>query len=128
MNKKTNWRKGQLHSFAVAFSGLKAVFQSEQNFRIHLVISVLALVCSFIFGITPTEWAIVLVLIGFVLCAEILNTAIEYLCDMISPKFHPEIKKIKDAGAAAVLFAAIIAVIVGCIIFIPYLISWLKLV
>ena len=113
--------QSQIKSFAVAFIGLKVIFMNERNFRIHLVIGLLALLACFIFGVTANEWIAVLILIAIILCAEALNTSIEYLCDYITPEFQPMIKNIKDVAAGAVLLCAIVAVIIGCIIFIPYI-------
>ena len=113
----------QLKSFAVAFQGIWVLLYNERNFRTHSFISIAVLICGFFFQIEKTEWLIILTMIGFVLTAEALNTAIEYICDLVSPEYHPMVKKIKDVAAAAVLIAAIIAAVIGCIIFIPYIIG-----
>ena len=78
-------------------------------------------VCGFYFGITPTEWCIVVICFGVVLAAEGFNTAIERLVDLVSPGFHPIAGDVKDVAAGAVLICAIAAAIVGSIIFLPYL-------
>jgi len=67
----------------------------------------------------PAKWLFIVIAIGLVWVAELFNTAIEKLCDMVCPEQHPQIKFIKDVSAAAVLVTAIIAMITGCIIFIP---------
>ena len=118
-------KQSQLKSFAVAFHGLKVVFLNERNFRFHLLIGILVIIAGFFFQVTVYEWIALLLMIAIVLCAEVLNTSIEYLCDFVSPEYHPSIKKIKDVAAAAVLLCAIISIIVGCIIFFPYLINLL---
>ena len=79
-----------------------------------------------LFGIAKTEWLIIILTIGFVLAAEGFNTAIEKLCDHVSPAYHNTIKKVKDFAAAAVLLAAISAAVIGFLIFIPYILEWLK--
>ena len=109
--------------FVSAFTGLKTIFNNERNFRIHLLFAVLALLACLIFHVTASEWIAVLLLISIVLCAEVVNTCIEYMCDLINPHFDPNIKKIKDIAAASVLICAIVAIIAGCIIFIPYLLD-----
>ena len=106
-----------LKSFIVAFHGIWVLMRNERNFRFHLLASVAVITACFFFNIEKNEWLVILLLIGLVLSVEALNTAIEYICDMISPENHPKIKIIKDVSAAAVLITAIIAIIIGCIIF-----------
>ncbi len=113
----------QLKSFAAAFTGIKTVFANERNFRTHLCIAILAVVACFFFKVTTTEWLIVLLFIAIILCMETINTSIEYVCDYVSPEYQPLIKKVKDVAAGAVMLGAIISVIAGCIIFIPYLLE-----
>lgn len=91
--------------------------------RIHLVAAVLACVAGFYFNITSGEWIVIILCIVLVISFELLNTAIEELCNMIYPEQHPVIKKVKDIAAGAVLVAAIGSVIAGLIIFLPKLIS-----
>jgi len=114
-------KRSLLKSFDAAFSGLKVLFCNERNFRFHLFIGALTIGACVFFRIKTTEWIAVLVMIALVLCAEALNTGIEYICDLISPEYNLRIKRIKDIAAGAVLLVAIIAFIVGCIIFIPYI-------
>lgn len=113
-------KQSHLRSFAVAFHGLKIIFINERNFRVHLSLGLLAVIACFLFKVTVGEWITVLLLIAVILSTEALNTCIEYICDYISPEYHHMIKKIKDVAAGAVLLCAIIAVVVACIIFIPY--------
>lgn len=121
MEQKTFSRQTRLKSFKVAFEGIKTLFCNEINFRIHIVVMSIAITLCLAFEVSAYEWIAVLILIGSVLGAEAFNTCIEYICNFISPEYHVMIKKIKDIAAAAVLMASIIAVIVGCIIFIPYI-------
>ena len=114
-------RQAWLQSFAAAFAGLKVLFSNERNFRVHLLIGIAAVIACVVFHVTLMEWVVVLLLIAVVLSAEAFNTSIEYLCDIISPNYHPLIKKIKDIAAGAVLICAVIAAVIGCVIFIPYL-------
>ncbi len=125
MKGKKQAKISQTKSFAVAFQGIWTLICSERNFRFHLFATVAVLSCCYFFEVEKSEWLIVLLLIGLVLCMETLNTAIEYLCDLVSPEYHPIVKKIKDISAAGVLLSAIVAVIAGCIIFIPYIIAML---
>jgi diacylglycerol kinase (ATP) len=108
-------------SFACAFRGIAALLKSEVHARIHLAATVAALVLGWWCGITRGEWIAVVLAIGLVWVAEALNTAIEYVADLAHPDEHPEVKKLKDLAAAAVLFASIIALVVGLLVFWPRL-------
>ncbi len=110
-------------SFAVAFQGIWTLMCNERNFRFHLFVAVMVIAASFFFNVEKAEWLAIFLCIGLVLSVEALNTSVEYICDLISPEYNPVIKKIKDVSAAAVLLVAIAAIIVGCIIFIPYILN-----
>lgn len=118
--------KDRIHSFKYAFKGIYLLVYKEHNARIHLCAAILAICAGFLFGITPTEWIAVIFAIGFVFSAEAVNSAIEYVADAFSTEPHELIGKAKDLAAGAVLFAALTAAIIGCIIFIPYLGTLLK--
>lgn len=111
--------KARLKSFTYAFQGWKVLINDEHNARIHLVAAIGAIVAGFVLNISPGEWIIIVMLIGLVFAAEAFNSAIEYVCNFISPQYHELIKKIKDLAALAVLFIAISAFVSGLIIFIP---------
>ncbi|MGE9310351.1 diacylglycerol kinase family protein [Niabella sp. CJ426] len=115
-----------LKSFGYAVSGLIAVVKSEQNFRVHLVSAVLAIALGFGLGISGAEWGLIIACIAAVMGAETMNTAIEKLCDVVSPQYHDKIKTVKDLAAAAVLIVSIGALITGGIIFIPRIIHQLS--
>jgi len=82
--------------------------------------AVLTLVCAYLLKVSSIEFLIIAAMIGFVLVAELFNTALEELCDKFQPTHDPHIAKIKDLAAAAVSAATITAIIVGLIIFIPH--------
>ena len=107
----------EAESFACAFRGIAALLKSEVHARIHLVATVAVIVLGWWFAITPGEWIAVVLSIGLVWVAEALNTAIEYVADLAHPDEHPEVKKLKDLAAAAVLCASIAALVVGLIVF-----------
>lgn len=86
-----------------------------------MVAAILVIAAGFIFGISLLEWIAIVLAIGFVFVVEIFNTAIENITDFISPDEHPSIKRIKDMAAAAVLISAIVAVIIGLMVFLPEL-------
>jgi len=109
--------KKRINSFGYAFNGLWLLIKDEHNARIHLFFAILIIAAGFYFKITSTEWLILILTIAFVFVAELFNSAIEALADKISEEKHPLIKKAKDMAAGGVLFAAIISVIVGLIIF-----------
>jgi diacylglycerol kinase len=117
--------KERIKSFTYAWSGVKLLFQSEHNTIIHLILTVIAVVSGFVSNISISEWLALIIVAAMVWMAELFNTAIEKVMDFISKERLPQIKLIKDLAAAAVLIAAIAAVIVGCLIFIPKLFYWL---
>ncbi|MGI6220655.1 MAG: diacylglycerol kinase family protein [Coriobacteriales bacterium] len=106
------------HSFGCAFSGIAQGAASQRNMKIHIAVAVLAIIACTVLKCTAMEWAVVLVLIGAVIAAELFNTAIESVVDLASPDIHPLAKRAKDVAAGAVLVLAITAVVVGLIIFI----------
>lgn len=112
-----------IKSFACAFDGLKDCLLHEKNFRIQYVIALLVIIAGLFFSLTAIEWMIIFVCFGVVLSFEIINSAIEKLCDLVCPDFNLTIKKVKDMSASAVLFSAIISFIIGCIIFLPKIIE-----
>jgi diacylglycerol kinase len=111
----------RLKSFRYAAQGFLYILRYEHNARIHLFISGLVLIMGFLLHIKRLEWALVLLCMGFVLTAEMINTAIEKLSDFVSPQKNEPIRIIKDISAAVVLLSSFIAVIVGLLIFVPYL-------
>lgn len=120
--KKTQFSiQKRLLSFKYAFNGLFILIKEEHNARIHLLAAVFPIALSLILQITKLEWLAIILCIGLVITTEIINSAIENLCDFVSPEKHEMIKRIKDLSAAAVLVAAIIAVFIGAVVFIPKL-------
>ena len=115
--------KRLINSFKYALQGIKQSYKGEQNLKIHTVVAVLVIIFGFLLKINYLEWLICLVLIGLVLMAEFFNTAIEYVVDLASPKIHPLAKAAKDTASAGVLMMAIIAAIIGLIIFSPKLLD-----
>ena len=108
-----------LKSFSFAFQGLKDCLLNEKNFKIQYVTALAILVAGIFFSLSSMEWISILVCFALVLSFEIINSAIEKLCDLVCPSINPVIKKVKDMCAAAVLVSSIISFIIGCIIFIP---------
>ncbi len=115
--------KSRIRSFSNAFRGLGLFFEQEHNARIHAVVAVITVVSGLLVGLSRIEWIAVFFAIGMVIATEAMNTTVEYLCDFVCPEYNNTIKKIKDLAAGAVLICAIAAVIIGCIVFIPHLIT-----
>lgn len=115
------WLGKVARSFYCAFQGLRFLAREERNFRLHLLAAVLAVAAAIGLGVSAMEWCLIVVCIGVVLCAEALNSAIEHLCDRVTPEREEAIRHIKDAAAAGVLCASAASAIVGALIFLPRL-------
>ncbi len=118
--------KDRIKSFQYAFKGLKDLFVSQMNARIHAFVGILIIIAGFFFQISTTEWLVCTLTMGVVLSAEAFNTALEYLTDLVSPDYHPLAGKVKDVAAGAVLIMAIAAAIIGIIIFAPKVIFFVE--
>ncbi|MEA2574427.1 MAG: diacylglycerol kinase [Chloroflexia bacterium] len=118
----------QISSFAFAFAGLFYVFRTQRNFRIHIAIALVMAFVGLLLGLSLTEWAMFGVMVTVVLAAEMTNTMVEALVDLVSPGYHPLAKVSKDVAAGVVLLTAIGAVVVGLLIFGPKLLAALRLV
>jgi len=113
--------RARLASFKYAFQGLGHVLKAEHNFVVHLTAAIAVIALGAILHISKAEWLIVVLCIGLVLITEILNTAIEWLVDLVSPQRNEKAGKIKDIAAASVLIAAIVALAAGIVVFVPYI-------
>lgn len=109
-------------SFTCALAGIACAARKGRNFCLMLVITVLMIPAGLLLGLSGTEWAIILLCCAGVITLEMVNTAIEYIVDLVSPSYHELAKKAKDVAAGAVLFAALFAAAVGLVIFIPHII------
>jgi len=109
-------------SFSYAFSGLRLAFKNEPNLRIHTLIGIIALLVGLILNLNTTELAILVLTISFVILLELLNTTLEAIVDLASPKIKPTAKLAKDVAAAAVLISAIVSVVIGALLFLPKII------
>lgn len=121
MNPKQEYKK-LINSFKYAIEGFISSFETERNMKIHVLAMVLVVILGLYLELNLIEWCIIAVSIALVISAELFNTAIETLVDMVSPEKNPKAKLVKDISAAAVLALAIGAAVVGVIIFIPKLI------
>lgn len=107
------------NSFKYAGTGIFSAFKSELNMQVHFCLMLLVILCGIIFEISLLEWQICIVLFGVVIGAEIFNTAIETVVDLVMPNINEKAKLAKDLAAGAVLIIAISAAIVGLTIFVP---------
>lgn len=115
--------KKRIKSFGYAFAGLKVLFREEHNSWIHAAVTILVLAAGFFFRISRIEWIAVLIVIGMVFSSEIINSSLERTADFVKAERDDRKRDIKDLGAAAVLVSAIIAALVGFIVFLPKVIS-----
>ena len=119
MSKKGFSVKRVLRSFKFAFRGMGVLFREEHNAWVHLLAAVLAVAAGIFFRISLLEWALVAFAIGLVFSAEVFNSALERVCDVVQPEQDKRIGDIKDLCAAAVLICAIAAAAIGLFIFLP---------
>lgn len=119
MKERTFSLNARIKSFDYAIEGLIRFFKTEHNAWIHFLATALVVLLITVMKISGTELLALLLCIGLVFVTEIINTAFEKLCDLVSPQYHPQVKAIKDISAAAVLVAAFISVIIASVIFIP---------
>lgn len=115
--------KDRIRSFGYAFNGLKILFRFEHNAWIHSIITFVVIILGFLLKISSVEWVGVLLCIGMVLAAEAFNSSIEKIMNRLIPQYDEQVKQVKDMAAAGVLITAIIAVIVGLVIFSPKIIA-----
>jgi diacylglycerol kinase len=111
--------KSRLESFRFAMNGLLLLLKNEHNSRIHILASIIAIVMGIIMKLDHYEWALLIIVIGAVFLTELLNSSIESLGDLVDPEWNELIMQAKDYSAAAVLISAIVAIVVGGLIFIP---------
>lgn len=118
----TNFFKSQGH----ARSGIKLIFKNERNFRIDLIVAIIVVILGFLFKISHTDWIAISLVILVVFVSETINSAIEALCDTVSLEYKVNIKYAKDVSAGAVLVSALVSVITGLIVFVPYIVELVK--
>ena len=108
-----------LHSFRYAFAGVAHALRTQRNMKTHAAITTAVIVAGVVLRVSLTEWAVLIVTIGLVWQAELMNTALEAVVDKASPELHPLARVAKDCAAGAVVISAITAVCVGAVIFLP---------
>ncbi|QDV31724.1 Undecaprenol kinase [Planctopirus ephydatiae] len=132
-NRKASHSKGILlrqpaflQALGHAWRGLVDVTTTQKNMQRHLAIAAVPLLLGLWLSCSLTEWCLLLLTMGLVLCCEVINTAIECTVDLASPEIHPLAGRSKDLAAGAVLLASIIAVLIGSLIFVPKLLAFIK--
>ncbi len=110
-------------SFTYAFKGLQKVFKEEQNIRILFFIALVSATLAAYFRISRIEWCVLIISLTLPILMETVNSAVERVADVLKPRIDKYAKEVKDIMAAAVLFASIATLVVGAIIFLPYLLG-----
>ncbi len=118
-NNKQFSLSNRIKSFGYAIEGIFTFFRTQHNAWIHAFAAVLVVVFGYIFKVNSYDWCLLTIAIAIVIATEMLNTAIEFLTDLVSPGFNLHAKKVKDVAAGAVLIAAIAAIVIGLIVFLP---------
>ena len=122
-NSQDSFLKGRLRSFRYAFKGLWILVRTEHSIIVQLGVAILITFAGFWLNISSIEWIAQILAIGLVLVSESLNTAIEKMCDFVHPEFSDRIGRIKDIAAGGVIFAAITAIAIGFVIYLPKLLE-----
>lgn len=117
--KDNSFLTGRFKSIGFALKGALKLITTEHSVMVQSSLVVLMTIAGFYFKIDRYEWIMQIFALGLVLSIEGLNTAVEKIADFIHPEFHDRIGFIKDIAAGAVFFAALTAVIIGCLIYIP---------
>lgn len=112
-----------LRSFRYSMEGIWYAVKFEQSITVHYIATVATITLALIFNITLMEWCLLFIAIGIVLGAELLNTAIEAVVDMVTLEIHPLAKIAKDTASGAVFVFSLIAAVIGLIVFVPYIIK-----
>lgn len=115
------WSASVIRSFRPALAGLLWALKTQRNLQVHAAATILTVAFGVWLKIAPWEWCVVILAAGMVLTAELLNTALEVLADRVTQEREDAIRRVKDAAAAAVLLAALAALSVGLLIFLPKL-------
>lgn len=128
MKKNDNKKNPLYQSFGYAFEGIFTGIKKERNMKIHCAAAVLVVIAGLVLSLSVTEWCICLILFGLVMALELVNTAVEAVVDLVTKEKQPLAKIAKDTAAGAVLVAAIMAAVIGCIIFIPKVLQFVGVI
>ncbi len=117
---------GRFKSIRLALRGVRIMLITQQNAWVHLAATIIAVAAGLWFGITWMQWCWITIACVTVWTAEALNTALELLCDVAAPDFHPLVEQAKDVAAGGVLISAIGALFIAALIFTPYVVAWVN--
>ena len=115
-----------IDSIKDALRGIKHTYKTEKNFKREVIIGLIVIICGVLFKLNITEWLIIILLIGWVLTCELINTTIEKTIDLYTAKYNEIAKIVKDASGGAVLVSSITSSTIGLLIFVPKIISLIK--
>jgi diacylglycerol kinase (ATP) len=116
----------RLKSFGYAMAGLGWMLKTQHNAWLHLLATACVVSCGLFLQLRAQDWCLLVVAMALVWMAEAINTAMEYLCDVVSPQYSEAVKRAKDIAAGSVLIAACAAAIIGSLTFWPYINIWLR--
>ncbi len=108
-----------LKAFVYAGEGVIDGIMKGRNIRLHVLSAIIVLIAGWLTGLSQIEWMLIILIIAVMIALELMNTAVEYVVDLVTTEFHPLAKKAKDTAAGSVLVFAIASAIVGCMIFFP---------
>ncbi len=120
--------KNRLHSLTCACVGIITALKSERNIQIHSCFLLLTLCLCYYYQFSVFEWSLVLLCNGLVIATELVNTSIEHLSNGVSGEYSQHIKQVKDIAAGAVLITALVAMVIGILLFMPYIINSYRLI
>ena len=112
-----------LKSFGYSIDGLKYAYKYEQSMLIHVIVTIAVIIVNIVLKVTAVEWLITFIAIGMVLSSELINTAIEAVVDLVTLEIHPLAKIAKDCGSAATFVLAMMAAVIGVIVYFPYIMN-----
>ena len=117
---------GFIRSMGQAIRGIIYTWRTQRHLQIHLTAAIIVVICGWLTKVSRFEWLALIFAIGSVIAAEVINTAIEIVVDLVEPNFHPMAGMAKDIAAGTVLVAVIQAVIIGLVVFGPHLLNLLR--
>ncbi|CAN5744633.1 diacylglycerol kinase family protein [soil metagenome] len=115
-----------IKSFGYAWDGILYCIKTQLNFRIHFVLLTCVIVTGLLLKVSNIEWLVIILCSILVLTLEMINTALEYVCNLVTNNYNPAVKIIKDVAAGAVLVSAIGSVVIALIIFLPKIVALLN--
>ena len=122
-DKKDFHPKNLFRIIQYSLQGLQYFFQYERSAIVYLVASILGLMGAWMLHMSPMEWLVIILLLVMILSAELLNTAIEAVCNLVSPEYNPYVKIAKDCGSAATFVLSTVGIAVGFVMYIPKIIE-----